>query len=636
MPSRSASEQNPVVGMLHCQCGKVMKVRRRSIGRPGKCRQCGNLLRADLENLAPVPKRADKQRAPEPTPAQPGAAASDEEWQTADSAVLPLPLEPGEGDSDVAPILPADDRADDAAIPTAPEAVVPSITDEAPATADVDAADGEWAADEGTPEAADAAWTVSDSASEEWFDDEEAPGQAAPAAEVDSPSEPGADDWADEAAGFDGDTDPFIEMPAGEEPEDSGDDQSPSSAPADADAFATAPDAEARDADADVGDAPATEVLERPAPKKARDLAADSWDVIPAREPDGLEGKAGDTPPAPRVQQPDGEPGATDAESPLRAPPPPSAGQTAWDQVAPPAAASQGATSDQVSPDTLETTAPPEPAPLPPGTTGATGWDGVAPPETRPLTQPPAVRPVGTERTNWDAMAPTKVGQPPVPPGPGSRQSPDVESSGVADPFEDSFGDSLSSWAGAQQGGWDLPADPAESPTPDAKSSSPDGSPGAATAAPRPAIPRTRVGKRRPPWSVFPLCLVSASVYYFIWVYLVCCELRDHLVREKAISPGLLLGLHVVPFLTPFLPYYVLYRISADINLMQVLEGQAPAISPAGVVGMALGGTLVMMAGSVLAVESGLGWLMVVGGLGLWGVAFGQVQHALNRHWALH
>jgi len=49
------SSDNPVVGILHCPCGKQMKVRRNALGRPGRCKRCRRILRADAESLSPVP-----------------------------------------------------------------------------------------------------------------------------------------------------------------------------------------------------------------------------------------------------------------------------------------------------------------------------------------------------------------------------------------------------------------------------------------------------------------------------------------------------------------------------------------------------------------------------------------------------
>ena len=347
------------------------------------------------------------------------------------------------------------------------------------------------------------------------------------------------------------------------------------------------------------------------------DAAADSWDAVASPESEPAEVDPASISSWDGVAPPEDD--ADGAAGPGQDVPAATGSSTDWDGMAP-------------APDAAAA------SPVPPPAGGRdTTWDATAPPETRPITHPPASPQVRTGATGWDGMAPDGQGQSPPPAGPAAPVSADADASGVADPFADDFDDSISGWGGdAREGGWDVPTrqEDVVHRLPEGAAGKSD--PSTALASPHPAIPRSRAGKHRSPWLVFPLCVVTASVYYFVWVYQVCRELRDHLVRERSLSPTVMVGLHFVPLFGAFWPYYVLHRISADVNLMQVLEGHGLIVSPASVLWQAVGGTLVAVAVALLAVKSVVGWVLVAGGLGLWGFAFAQVQRALNEHWALH
>lgn len=106
-------------------------------------------------------------------------------------------------------------------------------------------------------------------------------------------------------------------------------------------------------------------------------------------------------------------------------------------------------------------------------------------------------------------------------------------------------------------------------------------------------------GKRRAPWGVVGLSIVTLTIYSFYWLYKMYQEMADHTGDGPSGVVGLLLGF--VPFVTPFL-------LPATVGRTFERGGQEPQCS-------ALTGFWVL-----LPFVGGIVWLF-------------RVQNSMNRYW---
>lgn len=604
MSAKHRSNKNPVVGLLRCECGRVMKVRRNALGREGKCRGCGRVIIADPDNLAPVSEKRASTSAPGSATPRPDTGSSDEEWKTVDSQVMPSaalgggPVDSGPDSDEKAGS--ADDAADgvdppldspEVPVSTAPVYPLPLLHDDAGAAEDAGTEDHMTAPPEvirdAPPEPADdsaarsdAAWSGADALSEDWVEDV--------STTVPDP---------DTDAKYDSLEDPF----------DSG--------------RVSPPDGSAPDA-ADPSASP-TEILSTGKPPDAwgkwsgeewQDSASDSGRFdVPLSESgktdagameDDLTGSGVDTQPSALL-------GETSPETPT---------DSGWDAVAPP-------------PDSSSAPSAPAPPPSPPRDVDDSGWDSMAPaPEAG--ARPPAVE--AAQATDWDSLSPggtlgrskDRATPPPATPiTPGD--------SGVADPFAES----LAGWTSEDEDqSRNRPSNVKAPPATGSGTIQPRKMPAppAGAESVRPIIPRLNLGVHRYPWIIFPLTCVTLGGYYLYWVYRVQRELRDHIGRRHGMQPWIVTALHAVPGVNVIWLFYALYRICADINLIHAIEGLAPAVAPPALVGFAVSGTLLSLAGVFMVSQSVIGWVVLVAGLGPWWWALAQVQRALNEHWQTH
>lgn len=89
--------------------------------------------------------------------------------------------------------------------------------------------------------------------------------------------------------------------------------------------------------------------------------------------------------------------------------------------------------------------------------------------------------------------------------------------------------------------------------------------------------------KRRNPWGVFLLAIVTLGVYAIVWYYKLNNELRNAGVRNDPLVATLAVTLGSALFVPPFVSYY---RCAARIETAQQTSGAVERISP--VLGLAL------------------------------------------------
>jgi hypothetical protein len=89
-----------------------------------------------------------------------------------------------------------------------------------------------------------------------------------------------------------------------------------------------------------------------------------------------------------------------------------------------------------------------------------------------------------------------------------------------------------------------------------------------------------RIGKTRHPWGVFGLTLITFGIYFLVWYYKICCELRDYEPQIPA-SPGVSLAAVLVGSCV-VVPYYVsICGTAGRISRAQTASGQPGSCSGA-------------------------------------------------------
>jgi Domain of unknown function (DUF4234) len=123
-------------------------------------------------------------------------------------------------------------------------------------------------------------------------------------------------------------------------------------------------------------------------------------------------------------------------------------------------------------------------------------------------------------------------------------------------------------------------------------------------AAPQPMVAEPRLGKRRNPFVVWLLSVVTLGIYYLYWYGKINAEIRSHDPRIKVN-----VGLAVVALFVPFASLVSMYNTAARVQAMEIADDAPSQISP--------------LVSFILLLFFGVGYIV-------------QVQSHLNAHWVRH
>ena len=86
--------------------------------------------------------------------------------------------------------------------------------------------------------------------------------------------------------------------------------------------------------------------------------------------------------------------------------------------------------------------------------------------------------------------------------------------------------------------------------------------------------------KRRNPWGVVLLAIVTLGIYRWVWYYMINREIRDHSGEQIPVDPVLSVLAITIGWVLIVPPFVSLYRTASRIRQVQEITGARKRISP--------------------------------------------------------
>jgi hypothetical protein len=86
--------------------------------------------------------------------------------------------------------------------------------------------------------------------------------------------------------------------------------------------------------------------------------------------------------------------------------------------------------------------------------------------------------------------------------------------------------------------------------------------------------------KRRNPWGVVVLAIVTLGIYRFVWYYMINREIRDHSGEQIPVEPVLSVLAITVGWAVIVPPFVSLYRTADRIRRVQEITGARKRVKP--------------------------------------------------------